>query len=236
VTIRKFLIKIYKSIVFILLKPILLKEYNYQRKILNERPIEYAFALKHISEIYPKRILDVGPGRSSLPHLLYNCGFHVTAIDEMTSSWNENFDNRHFLVFKDNIINPKIKGSFDLITCISTLEHIAGHKIAMKNMFLLLKNGGYLILSFPYNEKNYVYNIYDSPEAGYGKSNPYICQVFSRKEIESWLNSNNGNIINQEYYRVFTGEYWTYGERLSIPEKVSKEESHQLTTLIIKKL
>ncbi|MBA7509014.1 tRNA 5-carboxymethoxyuridine methyltransferase [subsurface metagenome] len=234
-SLRKIFIKIYKNIVYILLKPLLIKEYNFQREILNERPVEYAFVLKHISKIYPKKILDVGPGKSSLPHLLYNCGFHVTAIDEMKSCWKENVDNRHFWIFKDNITNPQIKGSFDLITCISTLEHIAEHKKAIKNMFALLKNGGYLILSFPYNEKKYIYNIYDSPEAGYGKSNPYICQIFSRNEIESWLDENNGVLIDQEYYKVFTGKYWTYGKRLNVPQKVSKKKKHHLTALIIKK-
>jgi len=154
----------------------------------------------------------------------------------MQSSWKQNIDNRHFWVLKDSITNPRIKESFDLVTCISTLEHIEDHKKAVKNMFALLKNGGYLILSFPYNEKKYFHNIYDSPEAGYGQLNPYICQVFSRNEIKSWMDENNGVIIDQEYYKVFTGEYWTYGKRLDIPQKVPKEENHQLTALIVKKV
>jgi SAM-dependent methyltransferase len=232
---RKILTKIYKKTVYALLKPLLKKEYKSPRKILNERPVEYAFALKHISRVYPKKILDVGPGRSSLPHLLYNCGFGVTAIDEMQSSWALNIGNRHFLVLKDNITDPRIKGSFDLITCISTLEHIEEYNKAVKNMFTLLKKGGHLILSFPYNEKKYFHNIYDSPEAGYGKLNPYICQVFSRNEIDHWLDNNNGVIVEQEYYRVFTGEYWTYGKRLNVPQKVSRKQNHQLTALIVKK-
>jgi 2-polyprenyl-3-methyl-5-hydroxy-6-metoxy-1,4-benzoquinol methylase len=233
--IRKFLVKIYKKVVYMMLKPLLLKEYNLQRKILNERPIEYAFVLRHISKIYPKKILDIGPGRSSLPHLLYNCGFQVTAIDEMQSSWEQNVYNRHFLVLRDNIVDPKIKGSYDLVTCISTLEHIADHKKAVKKMFGLLKSGGYLVLSFPYNEKKYFYNIYSSLEAGYGKSHSYICQVFSRNEIKQWLDKNNGVIIDQEYYKVFTGKYWTYGKRLDVPQKVPKKVNHHLTTLIIRK-
>ena len=138
------------------------------------------------------------------------------------------------MIIKYSITNQKIKENFDLITCISTLEHIIDHKEAVRNMFSLLKKGGYLILSFPYNEKRYIYNIYDSSEAGYGKLNPYICQVFSRNEIKSWLDKNKHNILEQEYYKVFTGKYWTFGKRLSIPQKVSKGELHHLTTLLIK--
>jgi len=199
-------------------------------------PDEYAFVLKHISKIYPKKVLDVGSGRSSLPHLLYNCGFNVTAIDEKESYWKGDLGNRHFWIIKDSITNSKIKERFDLVTCISTLEHVAEHKKAIKNMFSLLKKNGYLILTFPYNEEKYIDNVYDLPKAGYGKLNPYICQVFSRNEIESWLDENNGIITDQEYYRVFTGKYWTYGKRLNIPQKVSKKENHHLTTLIVKKI
>ena len=47
---KKIFNKIYKKIAYILLKPLLIKEYNFQREILNERPIEYAFTFKHIKK------------------------------------------------------------------------------------------------------------------------------------------------------------------------------------------
>ncbi|MBN2072978.1 MAG: class I SAM-dependent methyltransferase [Actinobacteria bacterium] len=232
---RKIFIRIYKKIVYLLLKPILKREYKAQKEFINERPLEYSFALRHISKIYPKKILDIGPGKSSLPHLLYNCGFNVTSIDEMCGYWNKDLENRHFLIIKDSIVNPKIRQGFDLITCISTLEHIPDHESAVRNMFSLLKDGGYLILTFPFNEQVYFYNIYDTDDAGYGKSHKYICQVFSRNELEEWLKENNGEIIDQEYYNVFTGKYWTYGKRLEIPQTVSKNETYQLTALLLRK-
>ncbi len=50
---------------------------------INERPIELAFVFRHLRDCRPGRILDVGTGMTSLPHLLRTCGYHVTAIDNI---------------------------------------------------------------------------------------------------------------------------------------------------------
>ena len=91
---------------------------------INERPIEYRFVFKILTEISPKKILDVGPGMSSLPHLMSNCGFLVTAIDNIDEYWSRRVFNRHYYVIQDDITKTKLKSKFDLITCISVLEHI----------------------------------------------------------------------------------------------------------------
>ena len=49
----------------------------------NERPIEYRFSLQVMAENRPKTVLDVGAGTTAWPHLLRNCGFVVTAIDNV---------------------------------------------------------------------------------------------------------------------------------------------------------
>lgn len=202
---------------------------------INERPIEYAFTLKQIFQIWLKKILDVGTGQFSLPHLITNCGFRVTAIDEMESYWRKKGINRHYQVIPDDITNPKISEAFDLITCISVLEHIPDHNAAIKGMFRLLRPNGYLILTFPYNEKKFVENVYNLPDVGYKQDASHICYIFSRNEIENWLDENHGNIIEQEFYEIFTGGLWAHGDRLNPPRKVKKEENHHLTCILFQK-
>ncbi len=115
----------------------------------NERVIEYNFALRCIWNSSAQNILDVGTGTSPWPALLRTCGYVVTAIDEMGSYWHGQLFNRHFYIIKDDITHPKLSKTFDLITCISTLEHISNPQNAIRGMFSLLKRGGYLCLPFP---------------------------------------------------------------------------------------
>ncbi len=226
---------IYNNIVSICLKPILLSEYKSPSfNIINERSVEYAFVFKHLYQICPKEVLDVGTGLSALPHLMANCGFKVTAIDEMQSYWKSSFINRHYWVVRDDIKNSKITKKFDLITCISALEHIPNCQ-AVRGMFKLLRAKGYLIVTFPYNEEEYIENVYKLPGAGYGRAKPYVCQVFSKKEVNKWIKENNGRIVDQEYYEVFTGYSWAFGERVYPPHKVTKQERHHLTCILIQK-
>lgn len=204
-------------------------------KHINERPIEFSFAFKWLSKICPVEVLDVGSGTTAWPHVMANCGFRVTAIDKIKGYWKDSFLNRHYYIINDDITTPKIAKRFDFITCISVLEHIPNHKAAINGMFTLLKPGGYLVLTFPYSEKRYIDNVYKLPDAGYGQNYPYICQVFSRSELDAWLKEKPAKIIDQEYYEVFTGEHWTFGERIYPPRKVPKGERCHLTCIVIQK-
>lgn len=233
---KKMLLAIYERSVGLFILPMLLLEERRPRfPHINERPIEYSFALDVLSELCPKTIIDVGSGKSSWPHVLSNCGFRVTAIDKINDYWGLTFTNRHYHVIKDDITDPRIDKRFDAATCISVLEHIPNHVDAIEGIFSLLKPGGYLILTVPYNEDSYIDNVYKLPGAGYGQNAGFICQVFSRNQIDTWVKSIDGKIICQNYYCVFTGDFWTFGERVYPPHKVEKTEKHHLTCLVLRK-
>jgi SAM-dependent methyltransferase len=138
-------------------------------------------------------------------------------------------------VLDDDIRSPRIQRRFDVVTCISVLEHIHEHRLAVQNICRLLRQGGYLILTVPYNERSYISNIYEAPEASYGKENPYICQVFSRKEIDQWVQANPFQVLEQQYWRVFSGDYWTFGKQIYPRVMVTKNERHQLACLLLQK-
>ena len=134
----KFLKKIIRKIGLIYVKFICKKEFNNQNSQVevNERPIEYAFVFEQLVKIWPKRILDVGTGLTALPHSMRSCGFHVTAIDNIKDYWPTDITNRHYHVIDDDIRNSKLTGHWDVITCISVLEHIVEYKSAIKSIYL----------------------------------------------------------------------------------------------------
>ncbi|MHC4166252.1 MAG: class I SAM-dependent methyltransferase [Planctomycetota bacterium] len=218
------------------LHPMLLLEWKRSHlKQINERAAEYGFALKWLLKNCPVEVLDVGAGRTSWPHLMANCGFRVTAIDKIKDYWKSGFFNRHYYIINSDITRLNINKQFDFITCISVIEHIPNHKDAFDGMLGLLKPGGHLVLTFPYNEKQYIDNVYKLPDVGYGRDYPFICQVLSRRQIDEWLADNPAKIIDQEYYEIFSGDLWAFGERIRPPKKVEKERKCHLTCLVIQK-
>jgi len=202
---------------------------------INERPLEFRFVFEQLARTWPKKVLDVGTGTTALPHLMRNCGFLVTAVDNIRDYWTSSMINRHYHVINDDITRTRLTKTFDFITCVSVLEHIKDHKAAVRSMFKLLNPGGHLVLTFPYNESRYVGNVYALPESTVKEKLPFVAQAFSRNEINEWMSANNGEIIEQEFWQFFTGEFWTCGERVQPPLQVSKNEKHQISCLLIRK-
>jgi SAM-dependent methyltransferase len=165
--------------------------------------------------------------------LLADCGYEVTAIDEGESYWGHQSVNRHHHVMRDDITKPDLQAQFDAITCLSVLEHIQDHGAAIRGIRSLLKPGGHAVLSFPYNERRFVENVYALPGVSYGTDAPYICRVYSRREVQIWLGE-GFEIMRQTYCRVFTGELWAFGERLLPPVETGAEELHHLTCLLLR--
>ena len=201
----------------------------------NERPIEIGFVFRKVGEIYPRSILDVGTGTTALPQVLRDCGCLVTATDNVLDYWPDGMVNRHYHVIDDNIKATRQTGTFDLVTCISVLEHIHGPDDAVKSMFSLLKSKGHLILTFPYTEKGYMGNVYELPGSSYGKGLPYVAQSYSRSDLERWLTANDGTIVDQEYWQFWEGDHWTVGKQVIPPLKVGAGDKHQLTCLLIRR-
>jgi len=212
------------------------REYTRQKFLgLNERPVEFAFIFKKIVEIYPKNILDVGTGMTALPYMLRNTGLLVTAIDNIKDYWPKGMVNRHFHVVNDDIQNTKLKEQFDVITCISVLEHIQDHRAAMKSMFKLLKPGGTLILTCPYTHHQYVPNVYDLKESGVTDKFSFVTQSFSEKERTEWMDDSEFELSDEEYWQFFDGEFWTCGKQHDKPSKVTEQDRHQISCMAFRR-
>ena len=75
--------------------------------------------------------------------MLFNCGYVVTATDNVRDYWPGACSNRHWTVIDDDITRTRLRSSFDFITCISTLEHIQDPDAAVGYTFALLNPGEY---------------------------------------------------------------------------------------------
>jgi len=201
----------------------------------NERPVEYRFVFEQIATFYPKKILDVGTGLTALPHLMANCGCNVTATDNVKDYWPDGLSNRHYHVIDDDIADTKLTEKFNMITCVSTLEHIDKADQAVKNMFTLLNPGGILVLTFPYNEVRGVPNVYELPNSVVKKVPKFKTRAYSRADLNRWENENGARIVNQEYWQFFSGDYWTVGEKILPPKKVSQTDRHQISCVTLQK-
>lgn len=221
------------------LYPRLVTKREFQRRThpeFNERPVEYKFVFTHLAHIYPTTILDVGTGISSLPHLMQLSGFVVTAIDNMRDYWPAGMFNRHYYVQQADVRTLDFEEPFDCITCISTLEHIQDATRAVECMVRHLPLGGYLLLTFPYSEHQYIPDVYQLPNASYGQESSIICQSFSREEVQRWCETFGAKILKQEYWQFWTGEFWTCGEIVIPPREVAPSDPHQLTCLLLQKV
>lgn len=212
------------------------REYSKQQYIAtNERPVEFEFLFRQLANKNPRTVLDVGTGVTALPHLMATCGFVVSAIDNIDDYWPTGMVNRHFHVIGDDITDTKLDEKFDFISCISTLEHIVNSGAALKSMFTLLNDDGHIVITCPYNEVEYIENVYDLPDSTVATKFPFVTQSYSRRELDSWMSDNGGEILVQEYWRFFTGKHWTCGDRVWPGEPTNADEAHQLTCMLIRK-
>jgi SAM-dependent methyltransferase len=218
-------------------RKICLTEFQHQVfSVHNERSIEYRFALQALGQHRPRTVLDVGTGRTAWPHLLRHCGYVVTAIDKVRDYWPKGMVNRHWHVLDVDIVNPdgRIPGKYEAITCISVLEHIEDHALAIRNMVALLETGGLLILTTPFSQDNPHPNVYTRRDALYGKDLPYICRSSSATELHQWLNCDL-KLERRELWRLFTGPVWATGERCAWEQAETEREPHQLGCFLFRK-
>jgi hypothetical protein len=205
------------------------REYSRQAMdAVNERPIEYSFVFECIARCRPESALDVGTGDSSLPSLIRHCGPTVDAIDYTDGYWGGYLNNRHWYVQRHNIATESLEKRYGLVTCISVIEHIPEASSAVHNMLGVLSQTGSLIITCPYTEHRYIDDVYPL----IGVRNRYICRSYSRREVDEWVIS-GFQIAEQQYWQLFSGEFWRSGERLSVYKRTGPDQPHQLTCLRI---
>ncbi len=140
---------------------------------VNERIVEVPFVFQSLQGVPAvKKVLDLGCTESPLPLQLASLGFQVTGFDFREYPYKH--PNLNFV--QGNMLNlPFEDESYDVVCCISTIEHIGigsyddplttadGDFKAMAEVRRVLKKDGKLILSVPYGvyEENTHQRVYD---------------------------------------------------------------------------
>lgn len=132
-------------------------------EVLTERIVEYplAFANLDLKPSTRTKILDIGCYYSNFPISLASMGFSVTGVDLMDYE----LTHPNFKFIKGDMVSVALpKNSYDLVTCISTLEHIGldvygnendltADKKVMQRVHSILKKNGRFILTVPFGKE-----------------------------------------------------------------------------------
>ncbi|HZT01872.1 MAG TPA: class I SAM-dependent methyltransferase [Steroidobacteraceae bacterium] len=213
------------------------REYVSQRfRRHNERTAEFAFVFRAVGKTAPRTLLDIGTGTTALPAAIANCGVVVTAVDNVRDYWEDGMVNRHWHIIDSDIQKPALEGQWDMVTCISVLEHVKDHRAAMRNMMRLVRPGGHLVLTCPFTDREFVADTYRVPGADpVSATEVYICNSYSRAELETWLSDGDAELIEEEYWRGFTGKHWAMGTRIAPPEPSSRNGNHNHACFLIRR-
>ena len=134
------------------------------------RCVEFPLVFRHLQLEPGKRLLDVGSAQSHFPlYVVSRTDTTVVALDASPwISWQKQMEaifvrrgivprGRLHAVVADARDPSLADGAFDYISLISTIEHIEGDgdSVAIERLARLLKPGGRLVLTVPYNYRRY---------------------------------------------------------------------------------
>ena len=129
-----------------------------------DRYIEYPFIIRNLPKP-PAKVLDVGCSGSFFPLLLASFGYDTYGIDIRNYPILNKLKFKNFTFVKGDIKETPFPNSyFDVITAISTIEHIGisgrygieddpeGDKKALEEMVRILKPQGTILLTIPFGK------------------------------------------------------------------------------------
>jgi len=193
------------------------------------RTVEYDFIMRSIPS-KARKILDVGSTGSLLPLKLAKQGYNVYSID--SREYHECHPNLTFM--KGDILRSSFPDDFfDLVVCVSTIEHIGlgaygdpryenGDKLVAKEFGRILKEGGTLLLSTPFSGKYKVLPWMGSYERIYDYDR-------LKSLFEGW------EIRLEEYYIPKKAKHWVKASRKEAEKKHKVYPRSNLICLALKK-
>lgn len=129
-----------------------------------ERIVEYPWVWNNI-RISEGKALDIGCCGTYFALTLASMGFEVWGVDKKQ----DKLVHPNFKLIQGNILDVDLpKDFFDLITIISTIEHIGlkddGDFKCMERLFGFLKNGGFVLVTAPFGKSATFegYRVYDA--------------------------------------------------------------------------
>jgi 2-polyprenyl-6-hydroxyphenyl methylase/3-demethylubiquinone-9 3-methyltransferase len=134
------------------------QEYPYESGAANVNHGYLCPAIERGLSVLPEgaRVLDIGCGNGSLTAAWAKRGWDVTGVDLSESGIAHAKASYPEIVFHKMAVGPELvehfgEGSFDAIVSAEVVEHLYAPRDLTQSAFRLLKNGGILILTTPYN-------------------------------------------------------------------------------------
>ncbi len=192
-----------------------------------DRDLEYPWMLKNIN-IKKGKLLDIG---STIGYMLYDVLPKEIEINAINLNAQKDIPN--VIQYEGDIRKTDIKDeTFDVITCISTLEHIGvegryhvkddpeGDIKAMKEMHRLLKKNGQLILTVPYGIEDVL----------------PINKLYNKERMKKLFKGYQ--VINEEYlkYNSKHAIWTTVTEQEAAETNWKKDRWYALALFVLKKI
>lgn len=116
---------------------------------------EYAYSLLYSGQRWGGKVLDVGSAKSVFPYYLASTHYDVTTADIADSAYRQKRGAEFgvkTLTLDLRKYDPQLENSFDLITCLSVIEHIDNDVDVVLNLARYLRPGGVLVISTDFYE------------------------------------------------------------------------------------
>jgi len=123
-------------------------------------------------------LLDAGAGECAYKHLFDHCIYKSIDLAVGDSQWN--YKNLDYIAPLDNM--PIEDATFDAVLCTQVLEHLKKPMESVKEMYRVLKPGGYLFLTVPMSQEEHQVPYDFFRYTSYGLK--YICSEAGFREIE----------------------------------------------------
>jgi cyclopropane fatty-acyl-phospholipid synthase-like methyltransferase len=134
------------------------QEYPYESGTANGSHGYLCPAIQRGLSVLPEgaRVLDIGCGNGSLTAAWARRGWDVTGVDLSESGIAHAKASYPDIAFQRMPVGPELvehfgEGCFDAIVSAEVVEHLYAPRDLVRNSFRLLKDGGMLILTTPYN-------------------------------------------------------------------------------------
>lgn len=164
------------------------REYPYETAAANPSHGHLCPAIERGLSSLPKgaRVLDIGCGNGSLTAAWAKGGWDVTGVDLSESGVAQAKASHPNIAFHRLPVGPALveyfgEGSFDAIVSAEVVEHLYAPRDLAQVGFTLLKNGGVLVLTTPYN--GYLKNLVI---AAAGKMDKHWTVLWDGGHIKFW--------------------------------------------------
>lgn len=197
-------------------------------EVFSERIIENPIIIRHLPEKESK-ILDVGSRYSQVPLEMASLGHEVWALDIEEYI----FKHKKLKFVKGDIRKTKFKsGFFDVVTIISTLEHVGmgqtsygdleeedGDVTAMQEIRRILKPKGVVLLTLPFGKPKFLpfLRVYDKERIKkISRDFKLVKEIYMLNDKENW------GVSTYEKVKDIENTHHTIGNAFFLLQKVKK--------------